>query len=357
MPDQTPILALPVLVPNQAQPYVTHNEALRRLDILVQLSVLEFGAETPPALPEEGDLYALGAAPVAEWAGQAGQLAARIDGAWLFVAPQQGWRAWDSDTGVLRVWDGAGWIRPPADLDNVDGLGIGTASDTVNRLAVTSDAVLFSHDGADHQLKINKAADTDTASLLFQSNWTGHAEIGLAGDTDLVLKVSADGSAWTEALRFDADSGEAFGAAVQSSATDTAAGRIPKMGNDADFEGLTADSLNVNGGFFECHAVTIANNAVATITPGSKGGFAFVSGANNGIYPKSNSWIAAWFDVGASSHCGQINSGVFAATRTDALTGTSGADGNVTLSAHTDGKLYLENRSGGSAEFTVHILR
>jgi len=247
MPDQTPILALPVLVPNQAQPYVTHNEALRRLDILVQLSVLEFGAETPPALPEEGDLYALGAAPVAEWAGQAHKLAAWIDGAWLFVAPQPGWRAWDRDTGVLRVWDGAGWIRSPADLDNVAGLGIGTASDPVNRLAVKSDAVLFSHDGAGHQLKINKAGDTDSASLLFQSGWTGHAEIGLAGDTDLSIKVSPDGSAWTEALRFDAASGEAFGAALQSGPGDTSAGRIPKMGNDADFADLTADSVTTDG--------------------------------------------------------------------------------------------------------------
>lgn len=245
MPDQTPILALPVLVPNQAQPYVTHNEALRRLDILVQLSVLEFGAETPPALPEEGDLYALGAAPVAGWAGQAHKLAAWIDGAWLFVAPQPGWRAWDRDTGVLRTWDGAGWVRPPADLDNVAGLGIGTASDPVNRLAVKSDAVLFSHDGAGHQLKINKASDADTASLLLQSNWTGHAEIGLAGDTDLVLKVSPDGSAWTEALRFDAASGEAFGAALQSGPADTSAGRIPKMGNDADYADLTADTIGL----------------------------------------------------------------------------------------------------------------
>jgi len=208
MPDTTPILALPVLVPNQAQPYVTHNAALRRLDILVQLSVIAFGAETPPALPEEGDLYALGAAPVADWAGQAGRLAARIDGSWLFLAPQAGWRAWDRETGVLRVWDGTEWIRPLADLDNVSGLGIGTAADAVNRLAVKSAATLFSHDGAGHRMKLNKSADAETASLLFQSNWTGHAEMGLAGDTDFSIKVSADGSAWNAALNVAAASGD-----------------------------------------------------------------------------------------------------------------------------------------------------
>ncbi|TDE34258.1 peptidase G2 autoproteolytic cleavage domain-containing protein [Antarcticimicrobium sediminis] len=208
MPDTTPILALPVLVPNQAQPYVTHNAALRRLDILVQLSVMGFDAETPPALPEEGDLYALGPVPLAEWAGQPNQLAAWIDGSWLFLAPQPGWRAWDQNAGLLRVWDGVGWVRPAAELDNVAGLGIGTASGPVNRLAVKSEAVLFSHDGADQQVKINKASDADTASLLFQSGWTGHAEMGLAGGRDFSIKLSADGSSWTEALSFDAGSGD-----------------------------------------------------------------------------------------------------------------------------------------------------
>lgn len=38
---------------------------------------------------------------------------------------------------------------------------------------------------------------------------------------------------------------------------------------------------------------------------------------------------------------------------TGALAGTTGTDAKVTLSAHTDGKIYLENRSGASRDFTV----
>jgi hypothetical protein len=38
---------------------------------------------------------------------------------------------------------------------------------------------------------------------------------------------------------------------------------------------------------------------------------------------------------------------------TGALAGTTGTDVKVTLSAHTDGKIYLENRSGQSRDFTV----
>jgi hypothetical protein len=41
---------------------------------------------------------------------------------------------------------------------------------------------------------------------------------------------------------------------------------------------------------------------------------------------------------------------------TGALAGATGADGDITLSAHTDNNIYIENRSGGSKTFTVSIL-
>lgn len=206
MPDNSALLGLPYLLPSQAQKHVTHNEALRLLDILVQLSVAQTGAATPPADPAEGDIYGLGAAPTGAWAGQAGALAAWIDGAWLFVAPRPGWRAWDRAAGELRIWDGTGWVLPAA-APELDQLGINATADAVNRLAVASDATLFTHAGAGHQLKVNKAADGDTAALLFQSGFTGHAEMGLAGDTDFAVKVSADGGTWNTALSTEAASG------------------------------------------------------------------------------------------------------------------------------------------------------
>lgn len=38
------------------------------------------------------------------------------------------------------------------------------------------------------------------------------------------------------------------------------------------------------------------------------------------------------------------------ATTTGALTGTTGVDGNITISAHTDGNMYIENRYGGQIQ-------
>ncbi|MCV4607189.1 hypothetical protein OFB74_30270, partial [Escherichia coli] len=68
-------------------------------------------------------------------------------------------------------------------------------------------AVLFTHAGAGTRVKVNKATAGDTASVLFQTGWSGRAEFGLAGDDDWHVKVSPDGAAWTEALIADRGSG------------------------------------------------------------------------------------------------------------------------------------------------------
>jgi uncharacterized protein DUF2793 len=232
--DNSAILALPYIQPSQAQKHVTHNEAISTLDVLVQLSVAGFDATTPPANPTEGETHALGAGPgntpTGVWAGQDTMLATWRDGTWVFITPLAGWRAWGASAGELRIWDGTTWGLPVAGTDNLAGVGINTTFDATNRLSVSADATLLSHDGGGHQLKLNKAGDTDTASLLFQSAWSGHAEMGLNGETDFSIKVSDDGTGWTEALAFDAATGTARGAAVQSDPTDATAGRLMKTG-------------------------------------------------------------------------------------------------------------------------------
>ena len=62
-------------------------------------------------------------------------------------------------------------------------------------MAVASAASLLNNDGAGHQLKINKAGAADTASLVFQTGFSGHAEMGLSGSNDFTINVS-DGVNW-----------------------------------------------------------------------------------------------------------------------------------------------------------------
>lgn len=206
MSDMLPNLRLPLLMPSQAQKHVTHNEALRILDSVTQLSVLSRDQTLPSTTPSEGDRHIVASAASGIWAGNDMAIATFGNGAWQFDAPQAGWQGYDAGTGETIRFDGTSWgpLPLPEQLDNMSGLGVNTVADATNRLAVSSTATLLTHEGNGHQLKINKAAAGDTASLLFQTNWAGRAEMGLAGQNDWSIKVSPDGSSWTTALQFDA---------------------------------------------------------------------------------------------------------------------------------------------------------
>ena len=344
----TPNLVLPYLAANQSQKHVTVNEALRRLDALVQVTVQSAALATPPVSPTEGQRWILLASPTGAWAGHAGQIAAWQDGAWAFYAPLDGWTAIDISTDTLLlynagtgIWTGlitgvlsdtvftlqddidptkqarfqiagfaAGATRvftlpdvssSVAVLSGVAqtfqntttfsattvtvgsstaastlGLGtgattsgvtktvkIGTAgvsgsttnvaigsavagalgtltinsptvtfassvsaiamaaanvsalylglggatADATNRLSINAPASLFNNAGAGHQVKVNKAAATDTGSFLFQTGFSGRAEFGLTGSDDFQIKVSGDGATWFNALQLERTSG------------------------------------------------------------------------------------------------------------------------------------------------------
>ena len=240
MADHSARLGLPYIQGGQAQKHVTHNEALERLDLLVQLVVEAFDATNPPASPEEGQVWALGPAPTGAWAGEGGRLAGWSNGGWLFVAPRIGWLAVQGST--PRVWDGAAWVAVgTADLSDLPGVGVGTGWDSVNRLAVASQASLFTHAGAGHQLKLNKAASGDTGSILFQTGFSGRAEFGLAGTDDWSVKVSADGTTWHTALTAARSSGALK---APSGLTVDGALVLPALsviGRSADTTGAVAD--------------------------------------------------------------------------------------------------------------------
>lgn len=92
-------LGLPFLEAAQAQKHVTVNEALRRIDALLHLSVASRLAGPLPETPAEGARYIT----------EEGEVAAFIDGAWITFAPKAGWRAWDEEAGALLVHDGHDW--------------------------------------------------------------------------------------------------------------------------------------------------------------------------------------------------------------------------------------------------------
>ncbi len=221
---ETTHLALPYLAAAQAQKHVTHNDALSRLDVVVQLAVIDTALTAPPGSPAEGDRYLVADGATGAWAGHDGDIAAFIDGAWVLIEARPGWIAFDQATNAVLVRHDDSWVGIGSFLGAVARLGVNTGADDTNRLAVRSNAVLFTgvEAGAggtgDVRFVIDKEADGDTASLLFQSGFSGRAEVGLVGDTDFVFKVSADGATWTDAIRIDKDTGLALLASDPSAA-------------------------------------------------------------------------------------------------------------------------------------------
>ena len=110
--DDTPNLDLPYLMPAQAQKHVTHNEALRHLDTIVQLSVASKDLATPPANPTEGERFIIADGATDSWIGQEGTITAFQDGAWAFNQPKRGWTAWVEDQQRIETFDGSDWIDP-----------------------------------------------------------------------------------------------------------------------------------------------------------------------------------------------------------------------------------------------------
>jgi Protein of unknown function (DUF2793) len=220
--DTTPNLHLPYLMAAQAQKHVTLNESLRALDCLVHLSVLSRTLATPPAAPANGDRYIVATAATAGWVGQANRIAAWQDNAWMFYAALPGWHAWVVDEARSVVFSGTAWAVA-ASVNPTPLVGINTTADSTNRLAVAAAASLFNHAGAGHQLKVNKASTSDTASLLWQTGFSGRAELGLTGDDNLHLKVSADGSTWRDGLVLVAATGTPRVASVAKAALPSAA--------------------------------------------------------------------------------------------------------------------------------------
>jgi len=215
MTDTTPRAGAPLLGASQAQKHVTHNEALYRFDAMLCARFLDRDLSAPPSSPADGDSYLVAATGSGTWLGQDGKIAYCADGGWRFYAPFPGLVAYVADESALILFDGSGWIDYGSMIaaQNVPHIGVNTTADSVNKLSVQSEAALFAGlpttDGGsgDMRVAVSKQSAANTATVLFQDDMSGRAEVGLAGDDDFHIKISPDGSTWSDALRIAASSG------------------------------------------------------------------------------------------------------------------------------------------------------
>lgn len=207
-------LGITLIEQGQSQKEVTVNEAITILDAAVGGGVIDKDLATPPGSPTAGDRYIVAATATGAWLGKEKSIAYYYNGGWRFITPGEGLMTWVNDENLLYVFDGTNWTASVAGGLTANQLGInGATADSSNRLAVRSPYALFTavyaadSGSGDAQIKINKEGTSDTASVLFQNNFSGRAEFGNVGSDDFSLKVSADGSTWLDVIKMMASTG------------------------------------------------------------------------------------------------------------------------------------------------------
>ena len=207
--SDTPLIGLPLLEASQAQKHVTHNEALLLLDAMVHLAVISRALAAPPASPGDGDRYLVAASATgAGWAIPAISRFVKRGAGALPFRKRAGGCGLQAES-LFLLFDGTVWIdlRDFDELQNMDLLGVNTTADAATNWPCHHPMCCSITRATDARVKLNKNAAGDTASLLFQTGFSGRAEIGLTGDDDFHVKVSPDGSAWNESFIINRTSG------------------------------------------------------------------------------------------------------------------------------------------------------
>lgn len=229
-------LKLPYLEAAQAQKHVTVNEGLRRLDALVQLAVKSRALSAPPATPAEGERYIVAPAATGLWAGAEGKIAAFVDGAWAFFAPEAGWRAFDEAARDFVLHDGTGWRRAPA------------------ALSVNGAATEFGIVEGDHTVVAGAVNDTGIVipdrAVVF-------------GVTGRVLEAIAGATAWTLGV---ADDAARYGNGIGIAAGSTVIG---PSGTPLTYWADTPIRISSVGGSFTGGKVRLAVHYLALVGAGS----------------------------------------------------------------------------------------
>lgn len=408
--DETANHKLPLIRASQAQKHVTHNEALLRLDALVQLSVLSRTQSTPP-VASEGERYLIPVSGSGAWATHNGQIAVWQSGVWRFLEPGPGWICHVEDEELFLVRTTDGWEELTAasrDPLLVGKAGINATPDDANRLAVSAESALFTHAGGSHRLKVDKSGPSETASTVFQSGLSGRAEIGLAGNDDLSIKVSTDGSTWKNAITVDAGTGAVgIGTTPFNDVLDVNGGIVSRTQSPAfsflgDIDGakwttglgsyllsflsdsnspqsvpdrpdifaygrtfrtkvafttggsiLAAGALRAPG--YRSGEINLADDASATVTPLDKAGFLLVSVDPGAEHPPLSAFGFAAYDAGASPQVTKLAGGADFDTVSSDVDGTTGIDGHVTIGV-VAGSLRIENRLGATATLRYTFL-
>lgn len=127
---------LPQIAEGQAQPHITHNEALELIDPALSRIAQSANMAQPPQQPADGAAYLLPPGAAGWGDAAAGDIVIWSGGLWHRITPAIGWRWFVADEGAARVFDGVAWRRG----DVVGGSGAGLALVVSDRVVDVSGA-------------------------------------------------------------------------------------------------------------------------------------------------------------------------------------------------------------------------
>lgn len=214
----------------------------------------------------------------------------------------------------------------------------------------------------------NKVIGSDYRNLIVQQC----ARTIVSGNT--FLDASLESSGFVSAVFFnncqdcifsDDNIVTATGTPLYSTALEIGSGGTPSLRTKVGTKGILKKgtvALVIDSGIDtevnRSRRITLADDQATSVDMPLSGGTALMAISSTLASTTANPRGLVWVNADASPTV--VNVSLTSTTNVGltggALTGTTGTDGNFTLSAHTDGKLYLENRTGGSRTFTIEFL-
>lgn len=117
---------------------------------------------------------------------------------------------------------------------------------------------------------------------------------------------------------------------------------------------ITQDGTDYTNGVFRSGIATINDDGVFSFTPIVGTGVMIINTKGGALGVRSA--IIQFRTVSVAIGLLVQSGGAAFEVTTGALTGTTGTDDHFTVSTHTDGKIYIENRAGGTVTFSWALL-